>query len=115
MNTLNESSVQSEKDWERQRAGNGGASEGRVARAIERRTAKIPSDVFLWGAGIAMMGSLVFQLVGPRPASRLFRRRVEGRAPIATFIGQWVPTLLLFGIYNKIVKVAGSDRFDPIE
>jgi len=25
------------------------------------------------------------------------------------FIGQWVPTLLILGLYNKLVKVAGSD------
>jgi hypothetical protein len=25
-------------------------------------------------------------------------------------VGQWAPTFLLLGIYNKIVKVAGSDR-----
>jgi hypothetical protein len=27
-------------------------------------------------------------------------------------VGEWVPTILLLGVYNKIVKVAGSDRFD---
>jgi hypothetical protein len=89
--------------------------EGAVARGIEKQTAKLPSDIFLWGAGAAMLGSLAFQILGPRPSGRmrLFGRgkRVEGRAPLAAFVGQWVPTLLLFGIYNKIVKVAGSDRF----
>jgi hypothetical protein len=90
----------------------GDVREGRVARSIEQRTSKIPSDVFLWAAGVAMIGSLAFQILGPRPvASGIFARRVPGRAPLAGFIGQWVPTLLLFGIYNKIVKVAGSDRF----
>jgi len=28
----------------------------------------------------------------------------------ANFIGLWVPTILLLGTYNKIVKVAGHDR-----
>jgi hypothetical protein len=26
------------------------------------------------------------------------------------FVGQWVPTLLIFGLYNKLVKQLGSDR-----
>lgn len=88
--------------------------EGKVARTIERQTAKLPSDVFLWAAGISMIGSLAFQFLGPRPGRRMglfgMGKRVEGRAPLATFVGQWVPTLLIFGLYNKIVKVAGSDR-----
>ncbi len=29
---------------------------------------------------------------------------------VSNFIGQWVPTLLIFGLYNKLVKVAGHDR-----
>lgn len=88
--------------------------EGGLARGIEKQTAKIPSDVFLWGAAAAMLGSLAFQLAGPRPRRQgifgMSGKSVEGRAPLAVFIGQWVPTLLLFGIYNKIVKVGGSDR-----
>jgi hypothetical protein len=27
------------------------------------------------------------------------------------FVGQWVAPFLLLGVYNKIVKVAGSDQF----
>ena len=72
--------------------------EGPVARNIERQTSKLPSDFFLWGALGAMGLSLVMQ--------------GTNRPHRAQFIGQWVPTLLLFGVYNKIVKVAGSDRFD---
>ncbi len=82
--------------------------EGKVARAIEEQTAKIPSDIFLWAAGASLVGSLVFQIAGMRRGPLDFL--VGRRAPYATFIGQWVPTLLLLGIYNKIVKVAGSDR-----
>ena len=79
--------------------------EGPVAKAIEEQTAKLPSDLFLWAAGAAIAASLAFELVGQRRS--FFSRR---RAPLATFVGQWVPTLLLLGVYNKIVKVAGSDR-----
>jgi len=85
--------------------------EGPVARAIETQTAKLPSDLFLWAAGAAMIGSIAFQILGPKPKTGMFNfRKVEGRAPLAGFVGQWVPTLLIFGLYNKIVKVAGSDR-----
>lgn len=72
--------------------------EGPVARNIEMQTAKLPSDFFLWAALGAMTTSLVLQ--GSNHPHR------------AQFVGQWVPTLLLLGVYNKIVKVAGSDRFD---
>jgi hypothetical protein len=27
------------------------------------------------------------------------------------FVGDWVAPLLLFGVYNKIVKTQGSDRY----
>lgn len=90
--------------------------EGRVARGIERQTAKIPSDVFLWGAIAAMAGSLGAQIIGMRKSMRLGGMMgmsgMHTRAPLSTFIGQWVPTLLLLGVYNKIVKVSGSDRMD---
>ena len=71
-------------------------SEGFVARKIEEQTAKLPSDTFLWAAVAAMGASLVFQCM---------KREHE-----SLFFGQWVPSLLIFGLYNKIVKVAGSDR-----
>lgn len=33
-----------------------------------------------------------------------------GRRESGLFVGQWAAPFLLFGIYNKIVKTAGSDR-----
>jgi hypothetical protein len=90
--------------------------EGKVARSIEKQTAKLPSDLFLWAAGAAVVGSLALQVFGMKRKSNtiggLFKPFM-GRpaAPLASFVGQWAPTLLLFGVYNKIVKVAGSDRF----
>jgi len=35
-----------------------------------------------------------------------------GKQKLANFVAQWAPTLLIFGLYNKIVKVAGHDQFD---
>jgi hypothetical protein len=72
--------------------------EGRLARSIEEQTAKLPSDVFLWSALAAVVGALVLHGVGKRDESN--------------FVGQWVPTLLILGLYNKIVKVAGSDAIE---
>lgn len=71
-------------------------SEGTVARTIEEQTAKLPSDTFLWGAVAAMGVSAFFEFTGDKDKSR--------------FVGQWVSPLLLFGVYNKLVKQQGSDR-----
>lgn len=69
--------------------------EGRIAKAIEEQTAKLPSDTFLWLAGGAIAGSIALKMAG--------------RDKDANFVGQWVPTFLILGLYNKLVKVAGSD------
>ena len=70
--------------------------EGPLARAIEHQTAKLPSDIFLWAALASIALSLVLQILD--------------RKKNALFVGQWAPTLLLLGIYNKLVKQLGSDR-----
>ncbi len=62
---------------------------------IEEQTAKLPSDLFLWAALGSIGCSLMLQ--------------VSGKSQDAMFVGQWAPTFLLFGLYNKLVKVAGSD------
>ena len=77
--------------------GRGDHTEGVVARTIEEQTAKLPSDLFLWAAGASIVGSLALQF--------------SGREHESLFVGQWAPTLLILGLYNKIVKVAGSDAY----
>ena len=72
--------------------------EGPVARAIEEQTAKFPSDIFLWAALGSMAVSLTLQLSNAKHRS--------------LFIGQWAPSFLLFGIYNKLVKLEGHDKND---
>ena len=72
--------------------------EGPVAEKIEEQTAKIPSDLFLWGA-IGMMGISLACKITKNDHKSLF-------------FGQWVAPLLLFGVYNKIVKTQGHDRKD---
>ena len=69
--------------------------EGPVAKAIESQTAKVPSDVFLWASIGAMAAS--------------FTMKMLGKNHTALFIGQWAAPFLLFGVYNKIVKVEGHD------
>lgn len=69
--------------------------EGKVARSIEQQTAKLPSDTFLWTAIGSMGVSLALALTG--------------RGKAATFVGQWAPTILILGLYNKLVKIEGSD------
>jgi hypothetical protein len=71
-------------------------SEGGLARPIEEYTARLPSDTFLWLAGGSILGSLTLKLMG--------------KDHEALFVGQWAPTFLIMGLYNKIVKVAGHDR-----
>ena len=70
--------------------------EGPIARAIEQQTAKLPSDTFLWAA------------IGSIGASALLR--IMGKKHASLFVGDWVAPMLLFGVYNKIVKLEGSDR-----
>lgn len=74
-------------------------TEGPVAKAIEQRTSKVPSDVFLWAA----LGFLGFSAV------RSVRSRGDSGASFLSTLG---PTLLLLGVYNKIVKLHGSDKYD---
>lgn len=71
-------------------------AEGELAKTIEEQTAKLPSDVFLWAAGAAVVGALTLKTMG--------------KAEDALFVGQWAAPFLLLGVYNKIVKVAGSDQ-----
>ena len=72
--------------------------EGPVAKAIEKETSRLPSDTFLW-TGLGVMGtSLLLRLAGKKNA--------------ANFFGEGVPTILLFGVYYTIVKVAGHDAYE---
>ena len=71
-------------------------TEGTVARTIEKQTAKLPSDLFLWAALGSIGTSAVLRLMGKKHAS--------------LFVGDWVAPFMLFGVYNKIVKTQGSDR-----
>jgi hypothetical protein len=69
--------------------------EGPIARAIEQKTAKLPSDMFLWASLASMGASLTLELCGKDKA--------------ANFVAHWAPTVLVLGLYKKLVKLHGSD------
>jgi hypothetical protein len=71
-------------------------TEGPIAKSIEQHTAKLPSDLFLWAA----MGSIGISLA----------LELSGNSEKAHFVGQWVAPFLLLGVYNKLVKLNGSER-----
>jgi hypothetical protein len=75
--------------------------EGRTTDIIERRTGRVPSGAYLTLAVGSMMASALLMLA----ARRSPLGRVGGRAQLAGFVGQWVPSLLIIGVYNKLVKV----------
>jgi hypothetical protein len=69
--------------------------EGTVTKLLESQTSRLPSGLYL-ALGIGAM-ALSWGLL-------LARQR-----NVANFVGQWVPTLLLIGLYNKLVKLEGSE------
>lgn len=70
--------------------------EGDLTTIIENQTAKIPSGAYLTAA----MGSMAVSA-----GLEFFTERKQ----LANFIGQWVPTILILGLYNKLVKLEGND------
>jgi hypothetical protein len=37
--------------------------------------------------------------------------KMMGKYNWALFVGQWAPAFLIMGVYNKMVKQHGSDRY----
>jgi hypothetical protein len=72
------------------------AVEDSFTRSLEQYTAPVPSSAYLAVALGAMGLSLLFQ--------------VTGRGKWGNFVAQWVPTWILFGVYNKLVKLEARDR-----
>jgi hypothetical protein len=73
-------------------------TEDPITKGIENFTAEIPSSAYL-GIAIGAMGiSLMCQ--------------VTGQGKWGNFIAQWVPTWLIIGLYNKLVKLEGHDQYD---
>jgi len=69
--------------------------EGYVTSQIERYTSQVPSGTYLSLAVGSIGLSLALHLMGKKES--------------AQFVGHWVPTILILGLYNKMVKQHGSD------
>jgi hypothetical protein len=74
-----------------------GQREDEFTSRIESQTAKIPSTGYLGAAFGAMAGSAILKILG--------------KDNWALFVGQWAPAFLIMGVYNKLVKQHGSDRY----
>jgi len=59
---------------------------------IENQTKKIPNLVFMALAGASILGSALLTFS-------------KEKKELGNFVGLWAPTILLLGLYNKIVKV----------
>jgi hypothetical protein len=74
-----------------------GQREDEFTSRIESQTARIPSTGYLGAAFGAMAGSAILKIMG--------------KDNWALFVGQWAPAFLIMGVYNKMVKQHGSDRY----
>jgi hypothetical protein len=70
--------------------------EGPVTRRYENLTGALPSATWLALAGASVAVATVLKIVGRNHAS--------------LFASVFAPSLLLIGVYKKLVKVAGSER-----
>lgn len=71
--------------------------EGKTTSEVETRTSKLPSIMFLGLAVGAMAASAGLVLTG--------------RKQLGNFVGQWAPSILIMGLYNKVVKeISGGGR-----
>jgi hypothetical protein len=73
-------------------------TEDQFTKSVEEYTAAIPSSAYLGVAIGAMAVSLIFQ--------------ATGQGKWGNFVAQWVPTWLIIGVYNKLVKLEGHDQTD---
>lgn len=69
-------------------------AESSLTRLLEQQAGKIPSDVFLFTGLGAMAAS--------------FALEIADRPRLSRFVGMWAPTLLIMGVYTKLVKMGGS-------
>jgi hypothetical protein len=77
------------------RVAKGQAQEDQVTAAMEKFSSQVPSSAYLALALGSMVVSVAFQAA---------KRQHE-----SLFVGQWAAPFLLLGIYNKMVKLHGSD------
>ena len=61
-----------------------------ASHLIEDVTSQVPRDTFMWLAGGSIAASLTLKLMG--------------RDRDALFVGQWAPTFIALGVYNKLAR-----------
>jgi hypothetical protein len=71
-------------------------NEGRTTTMIESQTSKAPSIMWLGFAVASMAASAALVM--------------SGRKQLGNFIGQWAPSILIMGVYNKIAKEVGAPQ-----
>jgi hypothetical protein len=64
---------------------------GGVTERVERVAARLPQATWLLLAGGSILGAIVL--------------KVMRRHAVANFVGEWAPTFLLIGLYNKLVRL----------
>ena len=67
----------------------------KVDRFAEKTSSAVPSNAFVVAALASIAVSAYLQ--------------ISGRRQWAVFVGEWAPSFLLFGIFNKLTKNFGSD------
>jgi hypothetical protein len=77
------------------RVSQGEVQEDQITAAIEKVTAQVPSSIYLAAALASMAVSVSY--------------KIAKKNDMALFIGQWAAPFLILGIYNKLVKLHGSD------
>lgn len=65
-------------------------TEGETTSKVEAQTSKLPSLAYFGLAVGAMAASAALVLTG--------------RKQIGNFVGQWAPSILIMGLYNKITR-----------
>jgi hypothetical protein len=71
-------------------------NEGKTTTMVEAQTSKAPSMMWLGLAVASMAASAALVL--------------SGRKQLGNFIGQWAPSILIMGVYNKIAKEVGAPQ-----
>lgn len=69
--------------------------EGELTRKTDNITGRAPSLFYLFAAIASMVVSASAFLMG--------------KDRLSMFVGQWAPSILIMGLYNKLVKELGSD------
>jgi len=63
-----------------------------ITHQVEERARRLPESAFLTAAGLSIIASAVLAIT-------------SRQKPVASFVGLWVPSLLLMGIYTKLLKM----------